>query len=175
VNEMRRIVVALVSTVSGLIALFSYRTSTMGASAPASVAAAPAGVVPGDSPSPPALPSTTVPAAGSGGSGSSGSGGSSPSSTATSRVNGSAVSTRWGLVQVQVTVSGGRVVDVTTIALPNGNNRDAVINARAVPVLRAEALAAQSARIDTVSGATVTSRGYISSLQSALDAAHLGS
>jgi uncharacterized protein with FMN-binding domain len=57
---------------------------------------------------------------------------------------------------------------------PSGNGRDREINAYALPVLRQETLAAQSATIDAVSGATVTSEGYRESLQSALDAAHLG-
>ena len=56
---------------------------------------------------------------------------------------------------------------------PNGNCRDQQINAYALPILAQEALAAQSADIDTVSGATVTSDGYIDSLQAALDQAHL--
>ena len=56
---------------------------------------------------------------------------------------------------------------------PNENGRDQEINAYALPVLRQETLDAQSANIDTVSGATVTSDGYIESLQAALDAAQL--
>jgi uncharacterized protein with FMN-binding domain len=56
---------------------------------------------------------------------------------------------------------------------PSGNHRDEEINAYALPVLRQAVLDAQSAHIDTVSGATVTSDGYKQSLQAALDAAHL--
>lgn len=171
-NPMRRIVIALVSTVSGLLALFSYRTSTMGASTASTASTAPAGVVPPAGLSTQATPSSTAPASGSGTSG--GSTGPATSATANAVVNGTAVPTRWGTVQVQVTVSGGKVMDVTALSLPSGNNRDYTINSRAVPILRQEALVAQSARIDTVSGATVTSRGYISSLQAALDAVHLG-
>jgi uncharacterized protein with FMN-binding domain len=58
--------------------------------------------------------------------------------------------------------------------VPNGNFRDTEINNYAVPILVQETLTAQSANIDSVSGATVTSDGYRASLQSALDAAHLG-
>jgi uncharacterized protein with FMN-binding domain len=90
-------------------------------------------------------------------------------------VNGNVANTRWGPVQVQVHISGGRIVDVKTLQLPHGNQRDAEINSYAVPVLRKEVLDAQSADIDTVSGATVTSDGYIRSLQYALDAAHFKS
>jgi uncharacterized protein with FMN-binding domain len=88
-------------------------------------------------------------------------------------VAGDAVDTRWGVVQVQVTVSGGKLTGTTVLQSPDGNPRDVQINTYALPVLATEALAAQSASIDTVSGATVTSDGYISSLQSALDAAGL--
>ncbi|GHJ52517.1 hypothetical protein Nm8I071_18240 [Nonomuraea sp. TT08I-71] len=81
--------------------------------------------------------------------------------------------TRWGPVQVRITVSNGKITDVTAVQVPDGNHRDQEINDYAVPILRQEALAAQHARIDTVSGATVTSDGYRESLQSAIDAAHL--
>ena len=87
--------------------------------------------------------------------------------------SGDVVPTRWGPVQVSITVAGGRVVAATAVQVPSGNRRDEQINARAVPVLDAEAVQAQSADIDAVSGATVTSDGYVQSLQSALDAAHL--
>jgi uncharacterized protein with FMN-binding domain len=90
-------------------------------------------------------------------------------------VDGSVAQTRWGPVQVRVTIAGGRIVDVTTLQVPNGNRRDDEINSSAVPQLRSEVLSAQSARIDSVSGATVTSDGYRQSLQAALDAAHFGS
>lgn len=86
---------------------------------------------------------------------------------------GDSVQTRWGPVQVQVTVSAGKVVGVRAVVVPSANRRDVEINARAVPVLDQEAVQAQSAQIDTVSGATVTSDGYIASLQSALDRAGL--
>jgi uncharacterized protein with FMN-binding domain len=73
---------------------------------------------------------------------------------------------------VRVRISGGRIVEVSTLRLPSGNRTDREINNYAVPILRQEVLAAQSANIDTVSGATVTSNGYRESLQAALDAAH---
>jgi major membrane immunogen (membrane-anchored lipoprotein) len=87
-------------------------------------------------------------------------------------VNGSVVRTRWGPVQVQVSISGGRITDVRALTYPSGNGHDTALNAYALPQLRQEVLAAQSARIDAVSGATVTSDGYRESLQAALDAAH---
>lgn len=88
-------------------------------------------------------------------------------------VTGPAVDTRWGPVQVQVTVSGGRITDVEVVEYPTGNGRDQQINARALPVLVQETLDAQSADVDMVSGATVTSEGYVGSLQAALDEAGL--
>jgi uncharacterized protein with FMN-binding domain len=76
-------------------------------------------------------------------------------------------------VQVSITVNGGKITDVAVPVYPTGNGRDQEINAYALPALRQETLAAQNAAIDTVSGATVTSDGYLQSLQSALDAAGL--
>jgi uncharacterized protein with FMN-binding domain len=87
--------------------------------------------------------------------------------------DGSVAQTRWGPVQVRITVSGGKVVGVTALQVPSGNGRDAEINSYAVPVLNREAVSAGSAANDTVSGATVTSDGYITSLQAAIDAAGL--
>src|SRR5262249_28278448 len=86
--------------------------------------------------------------------------------------NGTVAQTRWGPGQVQVRLASGKIADVTTLQVPNGNSRDDEINSYAVPQLRQEVLDAQSAHIDTVSGATVTSDGYRTSLQAALDSAH---
>jgi len=87
-------------------------------------------------------------------------------------VNGSVAQTRWGPVQVEVSISGGRISDVQALIYPTGNGHDTAINAYALPQLRQEVFAAQSAHIDSVSGATVTTDGYRKSLQAALDAAH---
>jgi uncharacterized protein with FMN-binding domain len=87
--------------------------------------------------------------------------------------DGSTAQTRWGPVRVRITVDGGKVTDVTAVTYPTSNRRDQEINAYALPRLRTEALATQSADIDSVSGATVTSEGYKESLQAALDAADL--
>jgi uncharacterized protein with FMN-binding domain len=87
-------------------------------------------------------------------------------------VNGTPIDTMYGPVQVQVTVRGGRLVRADAIDYPQGGGRDQEINSQAIPELDDEALQAQSAQIDTVSGATFTSDGYRQSLQSALDAAH---
>ena len=95
------------------------------------------------------------------------------STTASTQVTGDAVDTQFGTVQVQVTIEGGTIVDVTALQLPTGG-RNSQESAYAEPILRSEALQAGSARIDTVSGATYTSMGYIQSLQSALDSAGIG-
>jgi uncharacterized protein with FMN-binding domain len=174
---MRKIVIALTGTISGLIMLFSYHTSLAGGGAMTA-------------PSSTGVSTTTSPGSGAGtssgssgsssssgggsSSGSSGSGSASGSgSTGSSTVTGGTAQTQWGPVQVRITVSGGKITDVTAVQYPNGNGRDQQINSYALPVLAQEALAAQSANIDHVSGATVTSDGYVQSLQSALDKANL--
>jgi uncharacterized protein with FMN-binding domain len=146
---MRRIVVAVVSTISGLLMLFSYHTSTMG---PGSTTATGSGTS-----SPTGGPSAAT-TTGSGGDGT---------------FTGASVDTRWGPVQVAITVAGGRITGATAMVYPNGNPRDQQINSYALPVLAREVVDAQGAQIDMVSGATVTSEGYIGSLQSALDQANL--
>ncbi len=117
---------------------------------------------------------TTVPAPVGVIGGTSGSASGSTQSTSPVTVNGPAVDTRYGPVQVQISVVAGRVVSATAIVYPQSSGRDQEINAYAVPVLQDEAVAAQSAQIDTVSGATYTSDGYRTSLQAALDSAHVG-
>jgi uncharacterized protein with FMN-binding domain len=97
------------------------------------------------------------------------SGGSSGSKT----IDGSVISTRFGDVQVEVVVASGKVTDVVALELPTGR-RSGQISQYAGPVLRQEALQAQSAKIDLVSGATYTSDAYAQSLQSALDQAGVG-
>jgi uncharacterized protein with FMN-binding domain len=87
-------------------------------------------------------------------------------------VNGSTFQNQYGLVQVQVTFNpSGRLVAADAIQSPGGRSRSIEINQQAVPMLDSNALAIQSARVDTVSGATYTSDDYRQSLQSAIDAA----
>jgi uncharacterized protein with FMN-binding domain len=89
--------------------------------------------------------------------------------SATKTVTGSAIDTRYGAVQVKLTFSGTTITAVDTVQAPNGNGRDQEINQQALPILQQEVLSSQSANIDTVSGATYTSEGYIQSVQSAID------
>lgn len=151
---MRKIVVALMGTVSGLIMLFSYHTS-LGGSGTLAV--------------PPSTGASTTSSSSSGTAGSS----SSSAGGSTTTVTGDTAQTQWGPVQVQITVTGSRITDITPVQYPNGNGMDQEINSYALPVLAQEALKAQSANIDHVSGATVTSDGYVQSLQSAIDQANL--
>jgi uncharacterized protein with FMN-binding domain len=158
---MRRITIWLVSTITVVVLLFSYRTSTSGPGGTSVVGAGAPGVV-----GPTAAAGSGTTSAPNTGTGTGGG--------KTTTVNGTVAQTRWGPVQVQVKISGGKITDVTAIVYPNGNGRDDEINAYALPILHDEVLSAQSAQIDTVSGATVTSDGYLESLQAALTAAHFG-
>jgi uncharacterized protein with FMN-binding domain len=88
--------------------------------------------------------------------------------TAQGTVTGPLITTRYGPVQVRVTVKGGKLTDVQAVALPTGGKSGSIADYSA-PILRREALAAQGAGIHAVSGATYTSEGYASSLQAALD------
>jgi FMN-binding domain len=89
-------------------------------------------------------------------------------------VLGKVVTTEWGQIQVQLTIEQGRVTSARAVRIPEvGGRTGEGINTRAIPVLDTRSVAAQSAKIDAVSGATVSSDGYRTSLQSAIDAAHL--
>ena len=81
---------------------------------------------------------------------------------------GSAVDATYGTVQVQVTIGGGKITKVTFLSQPGGRGESVQINANATPILSQEAISAQSANVQTVSGATFTSNAFIQSLQSAL-------
>jgi uncharacterized protein with FMN-binding domain len=87
-------------------------------------------------------------------------------------ITGPVVHTLWGPVQVKVTFTGSRISDIQALQVPSHTTFSQQVNAYAVPILRKEALRAQSAQIDVVSGATYTSDGYRQSLQAAIDAHH---
>ncbi|MFJ4370196.1 FMN-binding protein [Streptomyces chartreusis] len=107
---------------------------------------------------------------GSQGSGSEGSGSQGSGAAQAKTVTGSVAQTQYGAVQVRITVSGGKITQAETVQAPKGGQSDQ-ITANAVPKLNQAAVAAGSADIDAVSGATYTSAGYKESLQSALDQA----
>ena len=153
VRGANRIVFWLLSTVTVVVLLFGYHTSTSGPTASARASAiAPATPVP--SPAASDAESSTA-------------------NAATTTVTGDQEQTEWGPVQVELTIAGGKITDVAVPVYPDGNRRDAEINSYALPQLVQETISAQSANIDMVSGATVTSDGYVRSLQSALDKAGL--
>lgn len=187
---MKRNVVWLLSTITVVVLLFGYHTSTSGA------LSSTAGTVLAS----PAQPGRSSAASGQGGSGSgggngggnqadsgsSGSGNGSGSGsqtdsggsaggpqTTTTTATGDTAQTQWGPVQLELTLKAGTITDVSVLQYPSGNPQDDQINSYALPILIQETLDAQSAQIDMVSGATVTSVGYAQSLQSALDQAGL--
>ncbi len=148
---MRRAIITIVTTITGIVLLLGFKTHPMpqaGATQPGALSGPVAGT---------RAATGAAPAAGAGGS--------------SQTIKGTTVDTRYGPVQVQVTVSGTKITDVTAIQLPSDNGRDQQINSYAVPQLTQEVLTAQNAHVDTVSGGTYTSEGYLTSLQSALDQA----
>ena len=93
------------------------------------------------------------------------------SSSSGKTVTGPAVSTRYGNVQLKVTISGGKITDIQAVQLPAQDPKSSQISSYAEPQLRQSALSAQSANVSVVSGATYTSDGYRTALQAALDSA----
>ncbi|MGY4642529.1 FMN-binding protein [Cellulomonas sp. URHB0016] len=93
----------------------------------------------------------------------------STTTSGTVTIAGSVEQNRYGPVQVAVTFAGRQIIDVQTLQSPNRDGRSVQISERSVPVLAHQVVAAQSAHVDTVSGATYTSQGYLQSVQSAID------
>ncbi len=150
---MNRILLAIGGTLAGIVLLFTYPTSTdqklaAGGAHPLTPPTTPA----------PAGPSTAPAPSRTGG---------------PATFDGAAVDTAYGPVQVQISVAGGKITAARVLQVPQESSRDVRINSQAVPILDQEAVQAQSAQIDSVSGASYTSDGYTRSLQSAIDAAHL--
>lgn len=168
---MRRITWWSLSTLTALVLLFSYHTST---SSRAPTMASPV-LGQANAPSQTTTPSDAPTSGSSSGSSSGASAGSSgsSSSTAARTYDGAAVSTRYGNVQVQITVANGKITAARVLQVPWSDHRDQQISSAAVPILNQESVASQNANIDMVSGATYTSDGYMQSLQSAIDQAHL--
>ena len=170
-------------TVVGLLLLFSFKTPGAASLAPANGATGDQAIVDTGGSASTAAPTPAATAdAGTTDAGGSASGSTSqaaPTPTAATAAGtyqdgtytGATIQTRYGSVEVQVTISGGAITDVTALALPDRDNHSARISSQAGPILREEALTAQSANIDLLSGATYTSTGYEKSLQAALDQA----
>ena len=152
---MKRITFWLLCTLSVVVLLFGYdgsHGSTTSASPPAAISTDGSASSATDTGS---TGSTTTPV------------------TTSKKVTGSVASTQWGPVQVQLTIAGEKITSVNVLQQPSGNGKDTEINDYALPILTRETTAAQNADIDMVSGATVTSTGYLQSLQSAIDKAGL--
>lgn len=161
---MRKAPLVIGLTVVGFIAVWRYEPGTQhstGTGAPTGIGTAPPSSTP---------PSGNQPTSGSPSSDQPSSGTPGGPSGGTRTVAGSAVDMPYGTVQVQATFSGQRIVDVTVLQAPT-DGRSGRIADNATPVLREEALQAQSAHLDTVSGATYTSEAYAQSLQAAIDGA----
>jgi uncharacterized protein with FMN-binding domain len=163
---MRRAVLTLGSTVAGLAALLTFKSHAIAAAAP-------------DASTPPASAATSQPAAtpaGAKGAAAGKSAAASPSASTqaaarTVTVTGTVATTAYGPMQVRVTLDGTRITKVTVVQRTDDGGTSDTIDASAIPKLTSETLAAQSAHIDAVSGASYTSSGYIESLQNALDQA----
>ncbi|HEU5268070.1 MAG TPA: FMN-binding protein [Jatrophihabitans sp.] len=157
---MKRFLLTLGATVAGLVALLDFKTQGHPLAASGGL---PSAAASGTTSSP--APSTaTTPATGS----------STPAprgSTRTVKYTGNAIETRYGVVQVAVTVTGQHIDNASFVRLDAFDQHSQDINSRAAPILLQETITGQSAHIDTVSGATYTSDGYLQSLQSALDKA----
>ena len=148
---MRRAPIVITGTVAGLAAVLSFKPHQPSLSAAAPAAAATA--TPAATASQAATPTS--------------------SAGATRTATGDSVPTQYGNAQVRVTVSGGKITKIEALQLQDSGPKSVAISSYAEPLLRQSALAKQSADIDMVSGATVTSEGYVQSLQSALDQAGL--
>jgi uncharacterized protein with FMN-binding domain len=175
---MRRAILTLGGTAAGLAALLSFKTHASvaavadpGTALPtvsASASGAPAGSV-----AAPAKAKAKMSSAASRmkAKASASASASSGASTAARTITGPVESTMYGPMQVKVTLVGQRITNVSVVQQTDDGQESQQIDSFAIPKLTVETLTAQSARIDTVSGATTTSTGYIGSLQSALDQA----
>ncbi|WP_329370241.1 FMN-binding protein [Streptomyces sp. NBC_01483] len=148
-HPIRRVVLAGAATVSGIVLLLSLKPASDPASASAQGASPQQSVAGQEAPQ---------------------GGSAQQSSTGAQTVTGDVAQTQYGPVQVRITVSGGKITKSEVVQIPSGGRSTEVSNA-SVPKLNQEAVAAGSAEIDAVSGASYTSAGYKKSLQSALDKA----
>ncbi len=171
---MKRVIVSIAGTIAGLVALLSYKSHSGTLATPVTLPGASGRGAGTTAPSTPG-PAPTSPKQGASDPShrsTSRSGPShSPSHSPTSTYLGRSVTTPYGVVQVKVTTSAGRIRKVSYAQLTSFNGTSQQIDSYAAPILVQQTLAAQSAQIDGVSGASYTSAGYQQSLQSALDQA----
>jgi uncharacterized protein with FMN-binding domain len=168
---MKRVALSITATVLGLVALLSFKSTGHPLS---TTGALPSAGLPASNSSPAAKGSTTTgapPNPSTSGSTPAGAASSPASATASRTIAGSAIQTQYGVVQVQVVVTGTKIDNVSFLQLTAYDGRSQQINSDAAPILLQETLSAQNANINAVSGASYTSQGYVQSLQSALDQA----
>jgi uncharacterized protein with FMN-binding domain len=166
---MRRVILSIVGTVAGLVALLSFKShlptvpsasaATSGSAGTSSSAGSPAS----SSSTSAASSSSTVP-------------GEFPQgslagklATGETAVNGKVATTAYGPVQIQLIMRNRKIVKVAVLQQPQNTIRDIQIGEFAFPKLISETLTVQDAKVDAVSGASYTSAGYVQSLQSAVD------
>jgi uncharacterized protein with FMN-binding domain len=152
---MRRAPIVITASIAGTVAVLSFKPREPALPSVASAATATAEPAP-TSPS----TATTKPGANA-----------TTPATGTKTATGDAISTRYGNAQVRVTITNGKITNVEAVQLQGSDPKSVQISSSAEPALRQSALAKQSAAIDAVSGATITSASYEASLQSALDKA----
>ena len=156
---MKRVITAVVATVAGVLWVVTYRVTPH--SRPVAATSPTASPAPSASPTASGAPSSTASP--------------SPSPRGPSgSFTGSDVPTMYGDVQVRAVLTNGKVTNVVAVQLPSDRARSAEISQIAGPMLRQEAVQAQSARIDIISGATYTSVAYAQSLSDALKQAKAG-
>ena len=179
---MRRILIAIGTTLAGLVLLFSFPTSLNRIAAANAIGAAAAGTTTAAGTSTAdataaaaAADAATAQVAADAAAAAQAAADAAAAAAAASPVtfDGAVASTRYGNVQVRITVANGVVMASDAIAAPSGDRKSVQITSYAVPILNQEAMATSSAKIAMVSGATYTSGGYVQSLQSALDQAGL--
>ena len=167
---MRRALLTLGGTAAGLAALLSFKTHSLAAAAPEATSTPSASAATSQPMASGAGSSSASPAASKKASAPA-SKASASSQAATRTVTGTVANTQYGPMQVQLALAGTKITKVTVLQRTNDGAESDEIDDNAIPKLTSETLAAQSARIDAVSGASYTSSGYIQSLQSALDKA----
>jgi uncharacterized protein with FMN-binding domain len=179
---MKRVVLVIGATVVGLVAVLSFHTTparlslgalAVGTPSRSTATTTPAGASPPTTGPPPPTPTTAAPATGSTPTTTSPPTTTPPTTTtapATTRsATGPSVDYNFGQVSVMVTVTGSKITNVTIASLNDGGSpRSQSIDQQSIPILEQQALQAQSANIQGVSGASYTSTGFQQSLQAAL-------
>jgi uncharacterized protein with FMN-binding domain len=155
--------------VAGVVAGFAGVLGLHSRAAPAQSAVAGAGGTGGVQPG----PASAVPPAGASPSSRPSQQGQAPAGGGARTVSGAMVQFGYGELDVTVTVSGNRITDVTVPALRTAEPFSQQLSDQAIPILKSQVLAADSAHINGVSGATFTSEAYASSVQAALDKLHI--